>query len=101
MSGSGTINKAWNNDQTLTIGANGVSGTFSGVILNNVTTFPYGGFSGGNLSLVKNGGGVQTLTGANTFAGDTTINGGTLAIGGAGVLGNGNYTRRSPTAALW
>ncbi len=86
LSGSGTINKAWSSNNTLTIGVNGGSGTFSGVILNNVTTFSCGGTSGGNLSLVKMSAGNQTFTGNNTYAGNTTVSGGTLAIGAGGAV---------------
>jgi autotransporter-associated beta strand protein len=58
---------------TLTIGNNDASGTFSGSI-------------GGNLALVKIGGGVETLTGTNNYSGNTTINAGTLAIGSSGLV---------------
>ena len=52
-------------NQQLTIGGNGVSTTFNGVI----TSFG---------SLVKVGNEKLTLTGANTYSGGTTITGGTL-----------------------
>ena len=53
---------------TLTIGSDNQSTTFSGVIKN----------SG---SLIKTGTGTLTLTGANTYTGGTTINAGTLKTG--------------------
>jgi autotransporter-associated beta strand protein len=58
---------------TLTIGgtaANPVnqSATYNGII------------AGANLSIVKNGGGVQTFAGASTYGGTTTVNGGTLLV---------------------
>ena len=59
----------------LTLGNNDQSGTFSGTI-------------GGNLALVKIGGGLETLTGSNTFSGPLTINGGTLALSGSGSVNN-------------
>ncbi len=101
LTGSGTINKGWSNNNTLTIGVNNGSGTFSGAITNNVTTNGYGGNSGGNFSLVKNGAGSQTLSGACTYAGGTTINGGTLlldmstgSLANAGALTLGGGTLR-------
>ena len=48
-------------DHTLTVGVNNGSGTFSGAITNNVTTNAYGGFAGGNFSLVKNGSGINSV----------------------------------------
>ena len=39
------------------------------------------GTAGNDLSLVKSGGGKQTLSGANTYSGNTTVNGGTLSLG--------------------
>ena len=88
LSGSGIINKGWSNNNTLTIGVNNGSGTFSGTIYNNNTSLGYGGGSGGNLSLVKDGTGTQTLSGVNTYAGGTTINGGTLLVNGSTASGS-------------
>jgi len=67
---------------------NNGSGTFSGTIYNNNTSLGYGGGSGGNLSLVKDGTGTQTLSGVNTYAGGTTINGGTLLVNGSTASGS-------------
>lgn len=63
-------------DCTLTIGNNDQSGTFGGVIED----------SGGQLSLTKIGGGIETLTGANTYSGSTIVNGGTLAVSDPGTI---------------
>lgn len=56
----------------LTTGGNNASANFAGVI-------------SGSGALVKNGTGVQTLSGTNTYTGATTVNAGTLIIGVAGV----------------
>lgn len=73
------------NNNTLRVGNNNGSGTFSG------------SFSGGG-SLVKLGSGVETLTGSNTYKGTTVISGGKLIVNGTqGIFGNGqdNYTVQS------
>ena len=56
---------------TLTIGANNLSTTYTGII----------GAGGGAGKLVKVGSGTQTLSGANAYTGTTSIIGGTLLIG--------------------
>jgi autotransporter-associated beta strand protein len=61
---------------TLTIDGTS-SNTFTGLI----------GNGGTNISIVKDGSGTQTLSGANTYAGPTTINGGALRIQHASGLG--------------
>ena len=91
LTGSGTINKGWNSNGTLTIGANNGSGIFTGTIYNNRTDLPHGGNAGGNLSLTKLGSGTQTLTANNTYAGGTNVNGGTI-ISGGGSLGTGTLS---------
>jgi autotransporter-associated beta strand protein len=59
---------------TLTTGGDGTNAAFSGVI-------------SGSGSLVKIGGGVQTLSGANTYSGTTTVHGGgTLKVGAINAL---------------
>ena len=78
LNGSGTVdNTASGTTPTLTIGANGDSGTFSGTIQN----------SAGTLSLTKIGAGTETLSGGYSYSGATTVAGGTLSLNSAsGVL---------------
>ena len=67
LNGAGTVNVNGINS-TLTVGANGGSGSFSGTLANNTNT----------LALVKTGTGTQILSGANTYSAGTTVSGGTL-----------------------
>ncbi len=81
LTGGGTLNMGGAGTRTVVIGANGGSGTFSGVIGNT-----------GTISLTKTGAGTQILTGTNTYTGTTTISAGTLQVGiggAAGSLGTG------------
>jgi fibronectin-binding autotransporter adhesin len=61
---------------TLTVGGNGQSTTYNGVISGTGT---------GN-ALIKVGLGTLTLTGANTYAGNTVVSNGTLTLNGSGNL---------------
>jgi outer membrane autotransporter protein len=62
---------------TLTVGSNHVSTTFSGVIQD-------GGLNGGTGgALTKIGAGTLILTGANTYTGNTNVNGGVLSVNGS------------------
>jgi autotransporter-associated beta strand protein len=63
--------------QTLTVGSNDLSTTFSGVIQNGGS----GGGSGG--SLTKIGSGTLILSGANTYTGNTNVRGGVLEVDGS------------------
>jgi autotransporter-associated beta strand protein len=82
IDGSGTIELgSWN----LSVGANGVSTTFSGTITDGGT----GGGTGG--SLTKTGAGILTLSGANSYTGGTTVTGGLINFA-ANSLGTGGIT---------
>ena len=71
LSGNGRVYADTTNN-TLTVGQNDGSGTFSGVLANGTAV----------LSLVKTGSGTQVLSGTNTYTGTTTINSGTLVLSG-------------------
>jgi autotransporter-associated beta strand protein len=62
-----------NGGNTLTIGGNNQSTTYSG------------GISGAG-GLTKNGAGTLTLTGSSSFTGDTTVSAGTLVLGSGNAL---------------
>ena len=69
LSGTGFV-VSDNRANTLTVGVNNGTGSFSGSISNG---------TGGTLSLTKAGTGIQTLSGANiVYTGNTNVNGGTL-----------------------
>jgi autotransporter-associated beta strand protein len=81
---------------------NNASGTTATLTINNTSDFSYGStvvdaFTTtatitGNLNLVKNGSGTQTLTGAaNTFTGTTTVLDGILSLGHTGSLTNSAF----------
>jgi autotransporter-associated beta strand protein len=84
LSGSGTVDTTATGTPTLTIGANGNSGTFSGTVNN----------SAGTLSLTKVGAGTETLSGGYTYNGATMVAGGTLGLVTSGSLPSpaGNLT---------
>ncbi len=66
----------------LTIGNNNQGGFFAGVIQN----------TGGVISLIKTGSGLQQLTGTDSYTGNTTVNGGILAITQATLATNSTVT---------
>jgi autotransporter-associated beta strand protein len=78
LSGSGFVDNASGSNDTLTVGNNDASSTFSGVIEN----------TGHHLALTKTGAGTLTLSGANTYVAGTTISGGTLQLGDGGTTGS-------------
>jgi fibronectin-binding autotransporter adhesin len=75
-SGNAVYNSVNASTSTLTVGSNGGSGSFDGVITNTNS----GGT--GLVAITKIGVGIQTLTGTNTYSGATTVNAGTLRING-------------------
>ena len=81
LAGGGTV---LNNGAgaVLSIGADGTSTTFSGLLADG----------SGPLAVAKTGSGTLTLSGANTFSGGTALNGGILAVGNNAALGTGGLT---------
>lgn len=75
LAGTGTINTA--SGENFSFGLLGNNTTFSGNI-------------GGAGFVVKDGGGVLTLTGANTYSGGTTVSNGTLMINNISGSGTGS-----------
>ena len=54
----------------------------------------------GNLALLKDGSGTQSLSGANTYTGNTTVNGGILSLVGKGSISNSAVITIAAGAAL-
>ncbi len=77
---SGRGGSANNGPTTITIGANGQSTTFDGVIQNG------GGGSSSLTHIVKTGAGTLTLSAANTYTGTTVVSNGVLALNGGASL---------------
>jgi fibronectin-binding autotransporter adhesin len=73
---------------TVTLGAAGGSGTFSGSLSDDVSA---------HLAIVKAGSGTQTFSGSNSYMGGTTISGGTLVIAASGSLPAGSAVVNSAT----
>ncbi|MDI1249894.1 MAG: autotransporter-associated beta strand repeat-containing protein [Lacunisphaera sp.] len=74
IAGAGTISLG-TGTTALTVGNNGTSTAFSGVIS-----------GGANADLVKTGAGTLTLSGTNTFTGNLQLNSGTVALGASNVF---------------
>ncbi|ARP83061.1 hypothetical protein CAL12_21065 [Bordetella genomosp. 8] len=106
LASTGNVNLAGTGTFDISGGGNQSIGSLSGVAgstvatggntltLNGVanTTFN-GSISGGaNGALVKNGAGIQTLSGANTFGGGVKLNAGGLVVGSNTALGTGTFT---------
>jgi len=90
LTGNGDVFDSWDGNgaagDTLTVGANNGSGTFSGVIHGSIIGGTDGDLEQGIVNLTKAGTGSQVLTGANTYAGVTTVSGGTLLVNSPGSL---------------
>ncbi|MDP4643721.1 MAG: autotransporter-associated beta strand repeat-containing protein, partial [Opitutales bacterium] len=72
LTGAGTVtHTSYGTPTTITVGVNDGSGTFSGVLTDDVSRV---------LGLVKEGAGTQTLSGAHTHTGATTVSAGTLEL---------------------
>lgn len=86
LAGTGSIQGNFSGAMNLTIsvGANGHSTTFPGVIHNN-------GWGTGSINLVKVGSGTLTLLGTNDYTGTTTVNAGELLVSTLS-LAKGIYT---------
>lgn len=77
LAGAGTVQTVAGGTPTLTIGAAGGSGTFSGTLVEN---------SSGTLSVVKTGAGTETFSAGYGYKGTTTVAGGTLSVATSGAL---------------
>src|ERR1019366_5619936 len=80
LNGNGTVDITGGGTSTLIVGANGDSGTFSGVIRN----------TSGTLGIFKTGTGIESLTSSNSYVGPTIIDTGTLRVTNLYALGAGN-----------
>ena len=90
IAGAGTITSGLSGSVTLTVGANATATTFSGVINDG----------SGQVSLVKKGAAILTLSGTNLYSGTTTVNAGTIKLGNNNALGTTAATTISSGAAV-
>ena len=94
LTGSGSVtigNVTWSAlNTTLSVGLNGGSGTFGGVISGT-------GSGDDTLNLTKQGSGTQTLSGANSYTGLTNIHAGTLVAANNTALGAGGHNGNTMT----
>ena len=86
---NGTAWTATGGTNTLTVGANGDSGSFNGIFQDGLTIVPNPGSgaatsAGGVLALAKTGTGTEALTGVNTASGALTVNQGEVDLNTTG-----------------
>jgi len=79
LTGNGTVNVQNGGASVLTVGFNGASSTFTGLLAN----------TSGTLGLTKAGNGQLTLSGAHTYTGPTVINAGSIVARHQNALGSG------------
>lgn len=78
LTGGGLLDNAFSSAQTLTVGAGGAGGNFTGNVKQT---------GGGALSVTKIGAGTQTLSGsATSYVGTTTVSQGTLILDGTNLV---------------
>lgn len=88
-------------NNTATITNSGPSASTLTLNIAAATNYTFTGFVGGNLGIVKNGGGRQSFTAANTYSGPTVVNAGRLELYGS-AAGSGSLTvNDSGTLALY
>jgi autotransporter-associated beta strand protein len=90
IEGAGTFNLG---SKTLTVGGNGLSTTFGGIIADG----GFSGLTGG--ALVKVGSGTLTLSGTNTYTGATTVDAGALVVNGSIAASSGVAVNNGGTLA--
>lgn len=83
LSGAGTVSNG-SGTNTLSVGSDNTSTTFSGSLANYNTT--YGGATNSVMNVTKVGAGELTLSGANTYTGNTVVSTGTLTLDTTGSL---------------
>jgi autotransporter-associated beta strand protein len=85
---------------TNTTGKSLTSATPATLTVNQATDTTYASLITGSTSLVKDGVGSLTLSGASTFTGNVTVNSGTLVAGGATVTSLGSATTAGRTVTV-
>lgn len=90
LNGDGTVdNKSGAGSYTLSVGNNGQTSTFDGVIQNTT----------GSLNLTKSGTGTLNLNGINTYSGNTTVSLGTLQFSSANANNDASTVKISTSGA--
>ena len=77
LAGTGVVTNTTATAETLTVGGDGTSTTYSGTII----------AGSGSIALTKSGAGTLTLSGTNTYIGLTSISAGTIKLGNTAALG--------------